>query len=52
MDEHDFDMPTDESLISALLALSATPRRTRRQYFRDEELFAQLYAERVAMRVT
>ncbi len=40
MDELDFDMPTDESLLSALLTLSAAPRRSRRRYFRDDELFA------------
>jgi hypothetical protein len=39
MDELDFDMPTDESLLSALLTLSAAPR-ARRRYFGDDELFA------------
>ncbi|GIL39902.1 hypothetical protein [Roseiterribacter gracilis] len=39
MDEQDFELPTDESLLSALLVLSAAPRRSRRRYFRDDELF-------------
>ncbi|MDB5364785.1 MAG: hypothetical protein JWM77_712 [Rhodospirillales bacterium] len=40
MDELDFDMPTDESLLSALLTLSAAaPPRARRHYFGDDELF-------------
>jgi hypothetical protein len=46
MDEFDFDMPTDESLLSALLALSAAPRGANRRYFGDEELFTAPEPER------
>jgi hypothetical protein len=42
MDDLDFEAPTDESLLTALLVLSAAPGRPRRRYFPDEELIAAL----------